>query len=113
MDGIPIPMIAPYLPPSDVDVVVVEEDGKIVAAWTVMNVVHLEGVWVDPEHRRAGVVRSLIRTALAKARDRGQHWAFTGANDDHTRDIITRMGGKLVPMETWVLPLGEVTCQQQ
>jgi GNAT superfamily N-acetyltransferase len=96
------PGIAPY----DMTMIVVEDDlGQIVASTSIIRATHLEGTWVDPEHRNAGVSRSLLRLASEVARNTGMNWVFTGAADDHTRRILDRMGATKIPMDTYVLGL--------
>lgn len=105
LETVPMPTMLDYVRPEDIDVCVVEDADRIVACWSVLRVVHLEGVWVDPAYRKAGVVRGLIRKAFERAADGGRRWAFTGADDDRVRRIIERIGGRMIPMDTWVLPL--------
>lgn len=104
----------PDVRPEDVSHVVVEDDaGKIVGALRVVNVRHFEGAWVDPAHRNAGVVRSLLSMAEAVAVCRGSRWVFAGAADERMRDILARMGARRIPMDTWVLKLGGEPCPKQ
>ena len=39
-------------PPEHCIVLLAEEDEKVVGIWAAMTAVHLEGLWVDPAHRR-------------------------------------------------------------
>lgn len=101
-----IPPLFPYVEPRNIAVVVVEDEGKIVATMTVLQATHIEGTWIDGEHKH--VARSLLRLATTVAKAGGARWAFTGACDDKVRRIIERLGGRLIPMDTWVMPLGGV-----
>lgn len=42
--------VAPPSPDHTV-ILVIEKDGQILATWGAMDVVHLEGLWVDPAYR--------------------------------------------------------------
>lgn len=101
--------------PSDISVVVVEDGEKVVACMTVLRATHLEGTWVSPEHRNAGVVRRLLRLATQTAKSRGSSWAFTGAADEAMHSILSRLGAAFVPMSTYVIStdLGGRACPPQ
>lgn len=92
--------------PRDVQIVVVEDEGCIVACWSVLRVTHLEGVWIDPAFRRHfGVARRLLEATLRTAREWGG-WAFTGAQTDDVRRLITKhLHGVKVDMDTYIVPL--------
>jgi GNAT superfamily N-acetyltransferase len=107
---------AESLPPTfpysdDVAVVVVEDDsGRIVGTLTAVTIVHLEGMWIDPEHRgKGGVARALVRQATAVARHRGDRWVLGGmANGDERMErILARLGGVRIPATFWALGIGE------
>ena len=104
--GIPL---FPGVSPEDVSVVVVEDKGKVVACMTVLRATHFEGAWIDPEHRNAGVTRSLLRMASEIA---GSEWVFAGAADDHMRDVLGRLGAVMLPMDAYVLSLGGAQCRR-
>ncbi len=42
-----------------------------IVAWLLVDELHIVTLSVHPQHRRRGVARSLLRTALAEARQRG------------------------------------------
>ncbi len=42
-----------------------------IVAWLLVDELHIVALSVHPQHRRRGVARSLLRTALAEARQRG------------------------------------------
>jgi len=104
------PMLADYVNPGDVALVVVEEGERIVATMTVMRATHFEGAWIDPGERNGGVTRSLLNLAVDVARGWGQSWAFGGAQEgpagDQMRGILTRLKGRRMPVEFHALPLG-------
>jgi hypothetical protein len=106
--------VFPGLPPEDMSIIVVENDeGSIVASTMILRATHMEGTWVDPQHRNAGVSRGLLRLANAVAQTFGASWLYTGAADDHTRDTLDRMGGTKLAMDTYVLGLGGKACRPQ
>lgn len=98
-----LPELLPFVRPQDMDIVVVEEDGEVVASLGVMKATHFEGLWVDPKHRNAGVCRALIRkaTELTEGRD----WAFGAVGSDHMKDVLNRLGGADTQLALYVLPL--------
>ena len=99
----------PRMDPGRFTVLVVEdEQGAIVGTWAFLLVLHAEGFWIDPAHRRTGgVVRGLLRAAMDIARERGESWVFTGAEkDDAALDrYIRRLGGQEMPIRSYVLPV--------
>jgi len=105
--GLDIAELLPHLPADSATVIVVEDDaGKIVETWSMLQVTHLEGFWVDPEHaKKAGVVRALIRTAMEFAGSLGLKWMSTGANTESIATYIRRLGGLKVPAEVYTLPV--------
>jgi len=51
--------------------VVVEQDGVIIASWMALNTVHLEGVWVSPAHRgRTGIVAAKLLSGMIETLQR-------------------------------------------
>lgn len=68
-----------------VDKVIVLEDpsGKIVGYWMAFLAVHLEPMWIDPEHRgRVSVNRKIWREARAAVLEFGTNIAFALINAD-------------------------------
>lgn len=58
-------------------IIVAEQEGTIVAYWGAFSAVHLEPLWVHPDHRkRAGLVRRLWNEVVATVRDAGVRTAF-------------------------------------
>lgn len=112
--GAEISAVLPHVHATDVEVIVVEDDGRIVASWAVMRVVHLEGLWIDPEYRgRVGVARRLLVATLEAARRWTSGWAMTGAASDDVRAMLAKVGALPVPMEIYVMPIGaQEPCQQ-
>ena len=102
------PAIGTTLRPDDSQVIVVEdESGKIVASVGTFRVTHFEGLWIAPEHRgNAGVARSLMKECVAAARKWTDEWVWGSSGTDHMDDILKRLGGKKMPVDTYIVPLG-------
>lgn len=107
LEGLDIAQLLPHLPQESATVIVVEDDaGKIVGTWSMLQVTHLEGFWVDPAHaKKAGVVRALIRTAMEFAGSISLRWMTTAANTEAIAAYIRRLGGIKVPAEVYTLPV--------
>jgi len=96
--------------PQNIQVVVVEKDGQIVASVCLLRITHFEGLWIKPEERgNPGIFRALIRKAYGIPRGRGETWAFGGAEygDDKMGAICNRLGGNWLPVSFYALPVGE------
>lgn len=105
------------LDPEDVALVVVERDGAIVARLAVLRIPQWESFWIAPEAKgNAGITRALLRHATEKAREWAPHWIIAQADCDDTRLTLQRLGGHLLPVDTFMLPLQRVemeeTCPQ-
>lgn len=103
-----LPTMLPDLSPQNCAVVAVEDaSGAIVASLGVLRVVQFEGLWVAPAHRNAGVERALLRAAMDVARDASQSgWAFCALADEQMEARVERLGGRQIPLNLWVMPLG-------
>jgi hypothetical protein len=103
--------LLPYVDPRDARVVVVEENGEILASLAVLRMAHFEGLWIEPSHRgNAGVGRALIRAAFHVAHEWGD-WAIGCAATGTMQDVMVRLGGAKIPVDTYALHLGgERTC---
>lgn len=96
-----LPLLLAYMRPEDTDIVVVEDGDRIVACMGVLRVTHLEGVWIDPEYKN--VANRLLRETYNTMRKYPDQFCIAGAADDRMRDVLNRMGGVKVPMDTYVL----------
>jgi GNAT superfamily N-acetyltransferase len=91
----------------DVDVVVVERDGRIVGRWLRLTMHHVEGLWIDPEFRgRSGIARRLWAAMKDVCRGRGADTVLTGAQTDDVRRLLEHAGADPLPTQ-YVLPMGE------
>lgn len=99
--------IAPRLPRDSASILVVEEDGAIVATWALITMVHAEGLWIAPSHRgRFGVVKRLLSGMRAMAHSLGAPAVQTAAISTEVADFIRRLGGSPLPGQAFVLPMG-------
>ncbi len=92
--------------PDHVLVFVVEADGRIVATWTAMSLVHLEGLWIHPDHRgRAGTARALVAQMQETLSGRGVSEALTLASDPRVAILIEHYGGTKVEADLYRIPV--------
>lgn len=95
-----------YLP-ADAQVLIVEDAGQILGCWAAMSYVHLEGLWIHPDHRgKASVGRRLLSGMRHVARALGVGVVLTAATDDRVRDLIRQVGGVELPGTHHVIPIG-------
>lgn len=101
------PVIGSTLEPEDAVVIVVEDEGRIVATMEAFRVTHFDGLWIDPDYRgNAGLGRKLIKAGIDAAKSLGAtDWAWATSGTDHMDDVLSRMGGRKMPVETYVVPL--------
>jgi GNAT superfamily N-acetyltransferase len=98
--------VYPHLNPDDADVVVVEDDGRVVACWALLRVYHVEGVWVHPDYRKRGRVAGRLLEAmrgLCKRLKIGR--VVTAAQSDDVRQLIVHLRGQVLPGDHFVIPL--------
>ena len=98
----------PHLPES-ARVIVVEDNGCIVATWTLMQMVHAECIWIAPTHRGSfGVVRRL----LGKMRETASEWEvskiITASLSPYVSNLIRRIGGTRIEGESFLLPVSGI-----
>ena len=109
--GTDLETVWPLLPPT-AHIVVVEDEGQIVACWSLFPVWHVEGLWTAPTHRaQPSVVFRLIGAMKRLLKTEGARSVYTAACSDEVRALITRFGGTRVPADGYMLPLGESSCQ--
>lgn len=85
------------LPPDRTSVFVVEDDaGAIVGCWTLFSVLHAEGVWIAPEHRkRTAVARRLWARMRAAVRGQGSRTFVTGAISPEIHALLAKRAVQL------------------
>jgi hypothetical protein len=114
--GTELDAVWPILP-LDAQVVVVEQDGQIVGCWSAYRLVHVEGLWIAPEHRGKGsVARRLLVGMRETVAEMGASGAITGALTDDVRTMLRHIGATHLPGDHYALPLGlrrDEPCLQQ
>ena len=108
--GQDLPELLPYVEPKNIAVVVVEDDGEIVASVAALQVTHFEGLWIKPSRRgNAGVWRSLMRQGYAVPRMRHEQWVLGNAAqaDSRVESVCRRLGGRALSYQFYVMPVGE------
>jgi hypothetical protein len=101
-----LPPLFSAMLPKEVSVIVVEDEEKIIARMLVMRITHLEGVWIDPEYKNAGVTGALLRQTAAVVNSHGDVWAMAGSADSVMTDILERMGGVQISADFFALGIG-------
>jgi len=98
----------PQLPES-ARVLVVEDNGCIVATWTLLQMVHAECIWIAPTHRGSfGVVRRLLGKMRETAAEWGVSKVITGSLSPYVSNLIRRIGGVPVQGESFLLPISGI-----
>ena len=96
------------LAPEWTRVIVVEDAGTIIAHWLAFNAVHVEGLWIDDDHRKlAGVPHRLLATMQRTLGALDCHTVLTQAESPEVAALLEHIGGSRVPGETYVFPIGE------
>lgn len=112
----PLADVWPMLQADRSRVVVVEDaEGQIVGCWAFVLMLHAEGVYIAPAHRRQGsVARQLLAGLREAAVATGSHAVWTGADDPEVARLLTRIGARSVPYESFVIPIeeGHALCQR-
>jgi hypothetical protein len=95
---------APHMDPSRSRVVVIEQDGEIVACWGFFLILHAEGLWKKDGTSNRTVWRLLSEALHEAAADEQAQAVMTGAADDTVRSIVERHHGQKLP-DQFVLPV--------
>lgn len=98
-----------YAHPEDIRVAVVEDEGKIVGRCVVLKLTHLEGLWMDQEHKNAGVTSALLGQVVKTAREFANQAVIAGAADGDERmySLLARLGADRLPVSFFTLALGD------
>lgn len=92
--------------PANTDVVVVEQDGVLVACWATFACRHVEGFWVAPTHqKRGGVLRRLFVGMRARLAELGATTVVTQAETREVADLLRAAGATPMPGESFLLPV--------
>jgi hypothetical protein len=90
--GTELEPVWPVLPP-DAQVLIVEDQGAIVACWALYRLVHLEGCWIHPDHRGKGsVARRLLAGMRRTAQAMGARAVNTASVQADVSAMLTKLG---------------------
>ncbi len=94
--------------PEGANVVVVEEDGKLLRTWALIPMLHAEGLWASPETRgRAGATRLLLKKAYEVGREMGTNVLLTSSLEEKVDRLIHKVGGIELPGRHFVINIQE------
>jgi len=83
--------------------IVVAEDGdRIVGAWFMMQVIHLEPVWIDPLYRGGTLPLRLLSTMSSILDSCSVKQAFCFADRPEIAGYLQRLGMHKLPYETFM-----------
>ena len=104
--GTELESVLEHLKPSRAMVFGVFDGETLLGCWSLLPVMHAEGLWVHPEHRgRAGVQRSLVEGLVTLARHHGSAVVMTSAVNERVESLIRHAGGTKLPGSHWALPI--------
>jgi hypothetical protein len=108
--GTELEQVYPLLDPMSAKVLVVEQAGIIVACWALIPYLHVEGMWLHPMHRRTRTGLRIWQELWAAMRSLvhvlGERVVLTAACTDDVRSLINRLGGRPLPGDHYVIPIG-------
>ena len=83
--------------------IVAEDNGEIVGRMLLMDMVHLEGSWVRPDHRNGSVGYRMFQRVLAEAKRIGITglMAYTDKTDLDVTNYMERLGFEKQPFWVW------------
>lgn len=94
-----------FLTPDNSLVMVAEEGGKVVGHLALINLMHLEGAWVDPSKRTEAVIQRLEEAVLAKAKESGLKYVHVYAPTVEHETFFQRRGWERLPLSVWAKEL--------
>lgn len=92
-------------------IVVAEDKDRIVGAWFMMQVIHLEPVWIDPAYRGGTLPLRMLSTMTSILDSCSVKQAFCFADRLEIASYLERLGMKQLPYETYLYEVP--TCQHQ
>lgn len=107
--GTELETVWPTFDQSLAQVVVVEDRrGAIVACWSLLPMLHVEGLWVAPSHRqKAGALLKVWGAMTAAAQQRGCAAVMTSSTSPLVSSMLARRCAVPLPGEMFVLPLAD------
>jgi GNAT superfamily N-acetyltransferase len=106
LEGLDMAQLAAAGDPGSVLVLVVESEGQIVGTWAFVQMLHLEGIWIHPDHRKKGCVgRALLRQMRQTGAELGAMRVETGADSPEVERLLEAAGAVPRPYTPYVLPI--------
>ena len=112
LKGTELEQLAGQLTPASAKMLVVEQDAEIVGCCALALVLHADGLWIAPAHRRCGAVgRHLLRLFYEGAHEFRATAAVAGVESDELADLLRAHLHATVtpPMAHAVIPVGKET----
>lgn len=104
--GTELASAAEHLPPDAKVLAVEDSDGRLIGCWAAIPLVHVEGLWIAPEHRKAGSVgRRLWREMRRLLSLRGVRVALTGSVSPEVDALLLHAGAQELPGKCYALPV--------
>lgn len=90
-------------------VIVVESDGQIIACQVLQPILHAEGIWIHPDHRkRSSAGRRLWNMVKSTAREHfGVRWMATGCASADVERLLVHVGAVKLP-DHYMISVGDV-----
>ena len=105
--GTELEAVWPTWPPTARVLVVEDATGTIIGCWGLLIVLHAEGVWIAPAHRKKGAVaRALLQAMRTLVQEYGAESVMTAAVTPEIEAFCATLHGQRLPGSQWVLPLG-------
>src|SRR5258708_37907414 len=90
----------PALNPSHSRVLVVEDEGEIIATWCLFPMVHAECLWAKPDHRGVyGAAKALLSLMRQEVAQWKVNAVMTASMSPHVTKLIEKFGGEKIPGE--------------
>lgn len=81
--------------PEDIDVLVVESAGDIIACAAVVKLIHLESAWISPMVKgNPGVCRALLRQVVRAIHRRTQSFVLAATDHPTIMRLLEKIGGQ-------------------
>jgi N-acetylglutamate synthase-like GNAT family acetyltransferase len=91
--GTELEAVYPYLPDGANVVVIEDRCGAIVGCWALFQLVHVEGVWIAPEHRGRGrVALKLLQGMKQVAQAMGAQAVSTASVSEDVSTMLHKLG---------------------
>jgi hypothetical protein len=100
--------LADHIAPGAATVLVVEDGGGLLACWSLVTILHAEGLWIHPAHRgRGGVARRLLAGMRKLVTERGASGVVTASMHPVVTQLLEHAGAVPVPGTAYTLPMGK------